>query len=63
MRAQGGDLRVKGFVGVCELEMRTLCSVRCLEADIMVGISPVNTNKGSKGFGGCMWHALSPRVG
>jgi hypothetical protein len=28
----------------------------------MLGIRPVNTNKGSKGFGGCMCHALSPRV-
>ena len=61
-RAQGGDPRVDGLGGVLELAIFTFCRVRCLEADIMLGISPVNTNNGSKGFGCCMCHALSPRV-
>ena len=61
-RAPCGAPRVNGRGGVLELEVCTFCGVSRLEADIMLGVSPVNTNKGRKGFGGCMCHALSPRV-
>jgi hypothetical protein len=55
--AQRGAPCVHGLGGVLELEVCTLGGVSRLEADIMLGIRPGKTNKGSKGFGGCLWHA------
>ena len=48
--------------GVLELEAFTWCGASGLEASIMGGISPVNTNKGSICFVGYMGHTSSPSV-
>jgi hypothetical protein len=60
-RATRGAPRVDGLGCVLELAAGTFCGVSRLAADIMFGISPVNTNKGSKGFVCSMGNASSPR--
>src|SRR5215813_13565069 len=61
-RAQRGAPRVDGLGCVRALEACTWCGASRLEAPIMLGSSPVETNKGSKGFVGYLRHASSPRV-
>jgi len=60
-RASRGAPRVNGLGGVRKLEGCPFYGVRRLEADIMVGLRPVKTNPGSKGFGCCLGQAFSPR--
>jgi hypothetical protein len=50
-RAQRGDPRVDGLGGGLELEACTCCGASRLEAPIVLGLSPVETTKGSTGFG------------
>ena len=48
-RAQHGDPRVDGLRGVLELKALPFGGASRLEAPIMLGISPVDPNKGRKG--------------
>jgi hypothetical protein len=48
-RAQGGAPRVDGLRGVLELKAVPWCGASRLAAHIMVGVRPLNPNKGRKG--------------
>ena len=61
-RAQCDDPRVDGLGRVIELAAFTFCGARSLEANIMFGIRPVDTHKGSKCVRCALRHVSSPRV-
>jgi hypothetical protein len=60
--AQGGDPGLNGLGGVLELTALPFGAASSLKTNIMVGIRPVDPNKGREGVGGRLCQASSPRV-
>ena len=53
-RAEGLDPGVTLFRAMVKAQKRTVFGARGLEADLVFRSSPVEANKGRKGFG-CLW--------
>jgi hypothetical protein len=62
-RVEGLDPGIHLFRTLFEAQKLPWCGASGLEADIVCRISPVEANKGRKGFG-CLWlHVCSLRIG